>query len=142
MKKILIAILMLTFSFSSYSQRKSKKSKEINKSYLVIKIFENNTISEEEYADMSNVSPDDLNQMIIKEFLYRESNIRVKYEFGSNEGKEGNKDQYDKMKQFEEESQNIAQAINGASQFGWQVVSSNTVVLKNNNRLHYIYMAK
>ena len=142
MKKILIAILMLTFSFSSYSQRKSKKSKEINKSYLVIKIFENNTISEEEYADMSDVSPDDLNQMIIKEYLYRESNIRVKYEFGSNEGKEVNKDQYDKMKQFEEESQNIAQAINGASQFGWQVVSSNTVVLKNNNRLHYIYMAK
>ena len=48
MKKILIAVLLLTLSFSSYSQRKSKKTKSTNKNYLVVKIFEKISFSDEE----------------------------------------------------------------------------------------------
>ena len=59
MKKILIAILMLTLSFSSYSQRKSKKTKSLNKSYMLIKIIETNSFSDEEFIEMSNLSQDD-----------------------------------------------------------------------------------
>ena len=87
---------------------------------------------------MSNLGSDVMNEMLTKELLYRESNIKVKYEFGQNHTKE----EYEKMKQFQQESQTIAQAVYGASQFGWQIVSTNTVALKNDNRLHYIYMSK
>ena len=56
MKKILIAILLITVSFSSYSQRKSKKTKSINKNYLVIKIFESTPFSSEEINEMNTFS--------------------------------------------------------------------------------------
>jgi|TARA_X000000950_G_scaffold105589_1_gene133029 hypothetical protein len=143
MKKILIAILLITVSFSSYSQRKSKKTKSTNKNYLVVKIFEKISFSDEELYEMSNLGSDvmnreALNEMLTKELLYKESNIKVKYEFGQNYTKE----EYEKMMQFQQESQTIAQAVYGASQFGWQIVSTNTVALKNDNRLHYIYMSK
>ena len=140
MKKILIAILMLTLSFSSYSQRKSKKTKSSNKSYLLIKIIETNSFSDEEFIEMSNLSQDDaFNEVMTKEFLYRESNIKIKYEFGLNYSKE----EFKKMNEVQLEAQTIAQAINGAAQFGWQIASTNTVLLKNGgHRLHYIYMSK
>ena len=140
MKKILIAILMLTLSFSSYSQRKSKKTKSLNKSYMLIKIIETNSFSDEEFIEMSNLSQDDaFNEVMTKEFLYRESNIKIKYEFGLNYSKE----EFKKMNELQLEAQTIAQAINGAAQFGWQIASTNTVLLKNGgHRLHYIYMSK
>ena len=140
MKKIFIAILMLSLSFSSYSQRKSKKSKALNKSYMVIKIFETNTFSDENFIEMSNLPQDDeLNEIMTKEYLYRPSNIKIKYEFGLNYEKE----EFEKMNELQQEAQNISQAINGASQFGWQIVSTNTVLLKNGgHRLHYIYMSR
>tara|TARA_B100001939_G_scaffold261475_1_gene228519 strand:+ start:1600 stop:2022 length:423 start_codon:yes stop_codon:yes gene_type:complete len=140
MKKILIAILMLTLSFSSYSQRKSKKTKSLNKSYMLIKIIETNSFSDEEFIEMSNLSQDDaFNEVMTKEFLYRESNIKIKYEFGLNYSKE----EFKKMNEVQLEAQTIAQAINGAAQFGWQIASTNTVLLKNGgHRLHYIYMSK
>ena len=140
MKKILIAILMLTLSFSSYSQRKSKKTKSLNKSYMLIKIIETNSFSDEEFIEMSNISQDDaFNEVMTKEFLYRESNIKIKYEFGLNYSKE----EFKKMNEVQLEAQTIAQAINGAAQFGWQIASTNTVLLKNGgHRLHYIYMSK
>lgn len=140
MKKILIAILMLTLSFSSYSQRKSKKTKSLNKSYMLIKIIETNSFSDEEFIEMSNLSQDDaFNEVMTKEFLYRESNIKIKYEFGLNYSKE----EFKRMNEVQLEAQTIAQAINGAAQFGWQIASTNTVLLKNGgHRLHYIYMSK
>ena len=146
MKKILIAILLITVSFSSYSQRKSKKTKSINKNYLVIKIFESTPFSAEEINEMSNFSQDtDLardsyNEMMAKEYLFRESNINVKYEFGLNYSM--TKEEKEKINQMTNESQNIAQVVNGASEFGWQIVSANSVILKNDSRLHYIYMSK
>ena len=146
MKKILIAILLITVSFSSYSQRKSKKTKSINKNYLVIKIFESTPFSSEEINEMNNFSQDtDLardsyNEMIAKEYLFRESNINVKYEFGLNYSM--TKEEKEKINQMTNESQNIAQVVNGASEFGWQIVSANSVILKNDSRLHYIYMSK
>ena len=146
MKKILIAILLITVSFSSYSQRKSKKTKSINKNYLVIKIFESTPFSSEEINEMKNFSQDtDLardsyNEMIAKEYLFRESNINVKYEFGLNYSM--TKEEKEKINQMTNESQNIAQVVNGASEFGWQIVSVNSVILKNDSRLHYIYMSK
>ena len=146
MKKILIAILLISVSFSSYSQRKSKKTKSINKNYLVIKIFESTPFSSEEINEMNNFSQDtDLardayNEMIAKEYLFRESNINVKYEFGLNYSM--TKEEKEKINQMTNESQNIAQVVNGASEFGWQIVSANSVILKNDSRLHYIYMSK
>ena len=146
MKKILIAILLITVSFSSYSQRKSKKTKSINKNYLVIKIFESTPFSAEEINEMKNFSQDtDLardsyNEMMAKEYLFRESNINVKYEFGLNYSM--TKEEKEKINQMTNESQNIAQVVNGASEFGWQIVSANSVILKNDSRLHYIYMSK
>ena len=146
MKKILIAILLITVSFSSYSQRKSKKTKSINKNYLVIKIFESSPLSTEEINEMNNFSQDtDLakdayDEMIAKEYLFRESSIKVKYEFGLNYSM--TKEENEKINQMTNESQNIAQAVNGASEFGWQIVSANSVILKNDSRLHYIYMSK
>ena len=146
MKKILIAILLITVSFSSYSQRKSKKTKSINKNYLVIKIFESTPFSSEEINEMNNFSQDtDLardsyNEMMAKEYLFRESNINVKYEFGLNYSM--TKEEKEKINQMTNESQNIAQVVNGASEFGWQIVSANSVILKNDSRLHYIYMSK
>ena len=146
MKKILIAILLITVSFSSYSQRKSKKTKSINKNYLVIKVFESTPFSAEEINEMNNLSQDtDLardsyNEMMAKEYLFRESNINVKYEFGLNYSM--TKEEKEKINQMTNESQNIAQVVNGASEFGWQIVSANSVILKNDSRLHYIYMSK
>ena len=146
MKKILIAILLITVSFSSYSQRKSKKTKSINKNYMVIKIFESTPFSSEEINEMNNFSQDtDLardsyNEMMAKEYLFRESNINVKYEFGLNYSM--TKEEKEKINQMTNESQNIAQVVNGASEFGWQIVSANSVILKNDSRLHYIYMSK
>ena len=146
MKKILIAILLISVSFSSYSQRKSKKTKSINKNYLVIKIFESTPFSSEEINEMNNFSQDtDLardsyNEMMAKEYLFRESNINVKYEFGLNYSM--TKEEKEKINQMTNESQNIAQVVNGASEFGWQIVSANSVILKNDSRLHYIYMSK
>ncbi len=146
MKKILIAILLIAVSFSSYSQRKSKKTKSINKNYLVIKIFESNPFSFEEINEMSNfsqdtdLSRDSYNEMMAKEYLFRESNINVKYEFGLNYSM--TKEEKEKINQMTNESQNIAQVVNGASEFGWQIVSANSVILKNDSRLHYIYMSK
>ena len=146
MKKILIAILLISVSFSSYSQRKSKKTKSINKNYLVIKIFESTPFSSEEINEMNNFSQDtDLardayNEMIAKEYLFRESNINVKYEFGLNYSM--TKEEKEKINQIANESQNIAHVVNGASEFGWQIVSTNSVILKNDSRLHYIYMSK
>ena len=146
MKKILIAILLITVSFSSYSQRKSKKTKSINKNYLVIKIFESNPLSIEDINEMNNFSQDTelgrdaYDEMIAKEYLFRESSIKVKYEFGLNYSM--TKEENEKINQMTNESQNIAQAVNGASEFGWQIVSANSVILKNDSRLHYIYMSK
>lgn len=146
MKKILIAILLITVSFSSYSQRKSKKTKSINKNYMVIKIFESTPFSAEEINEMNNFSQDNdlardsYNEMIAKEYLFRESNINVKYEFGLNYSM--TKEEKEKINQMTNESQNIAQVVNGASEFGWQIVSANSVILKNDSRLHYIYMSK
>ena len=146
MKKILIAILLITVSFSSYSQRKSKKTKSINKNYMVIKIFESTPFSSEEINEMNNFSQDtDLardsyNEMMAKEYLFRESNINVKYEFGLNYSM--TKEEKEKINQMTNESQNIAQVVNGASEFGWQIVSANSDILKNDSRLHYIYMSK
>ena len=146
MKKILIAILLITVSFSSYSQRKSKKTKSINKNYMVIKIFESTPFSSEEINEMNNFSQDtDLardsyNEMMAKEYLFRESNINVKYEFGLNYSM--TKEEKEKINQMTNESQNIAQVVNGASEFGWQIVSANSVIFKNDSRLHYIYMSK
>ena len=146
MKKILIAILLITVSFSSYSQRKSKKTKSINKNYMVIKIFESTPFSSEEINEMNNFSQDtDLardsyNEMMAKEYLFRESNINVKYEFGLNYSM--TKEEKEKINQMTNESQNIAQVVNGASECGWQIVSANSVILKNDSRLHYIYMSK
>ena len=87
-----------------------------------------------------NLSQDDaFNEVMTKEFLYRESNIKIKYEFGLNYSKE----EFKKMNEVQLEAQTIAQAINGAAQFGWQIASTNTVLLKNGgHRLHYIYMSK
>ena len=89
---------------------------------------------------MSNLSEDDaFNEVMTKELLYRESNIKIKYEFGLNYSKE----EFKKMNEVQLEAQTIAQAINGAAQFGWQIASTNTVLLKNGgHRLHYIYMSK
>ena len=146
MKKILIAILLITVSFSSYSQRKSNKTKSINKNYMVIKIFESTPFSAEEINEMNKFSQDtDLardsyNEMMAKEYLFRESNINVKYEFGLNYSM--TKEEKEKINQMTNESQNIAQVVNGASEFGWQIVSANSVILKNDSRLHYIYMSK
>ena len=76
---------------------------------------------------MSNLSQDDaFNEVMTKEFLYRESNIKIKYEFGLNYSKE----EFKKMNEVQLEAQTIAQAINGAAQFGWQIASTNTVLLK------------
>ena len=52
------------------------------------------------------------------------------------------KEEKEKINQMTNESQNIAQVVNGASEFGWQIVSANSVILKNDSRLHYIYMSK
>ena len=76
--------------------------------------------------------------MITKEFLYQQNNIKVRYEHSTNI----NKNESNALRELEQESQSIAHAVNGASKLGWQIISTNVTTLKNQHRIHYIYMSK
>ena len=158
MKKILIIFLIFSVPFMSIAQKRSKKSKDKDqsKSYLLIKILESSTIDDlniNEFKERTINEMKDKNeikvfkqeflneekQRMIESFVNKESVVRVKLDRNGSNLKNEEIEIYDSL---EQNSSSISEVINLCASFGWEIVSTNTILFNTKDKIHYVYMSR
>ena len=141
MKKIILIMLVGLVPFVTMSQKRSKKgsdvttqnSQDVTSDFMVIKGVEIGSVpnANERSGEGEDIALDQLMKKHLKP-----SRLSFSFDAGSLRDKDV-KSLISASKEF----RSMAQAVNAASEYGWQFINA-TVVMDGNAIVHYYYMKK
>jgi len=145
MKKILLLFLVFVVPYVTTAQKRSKKgtdtkieskmkSSDKKSNFMIIKGVEVDMTSEG--GDLTEEESNDVSfQNLMKKHIKPVSRFYFSYDIG------GFSEESQKLTEDSKNFRSMVQAVNRASEFGWEFINS-TIVIDGSIKIHYYYMKR